>query len=105
MDEGILPSSGPMLSIKPGTGNVDAVSSATARYYAERGLDSTVVNGRQVDLVHLHLKEWIDCIRSGGTPSANIDHAFEEGITCLMAHRSYVEKRRIEWDPVNKCIV
>ena len=53
----------------------------------------------------LHIKEWIDCIRNGGTPSANIERAFEEGMTIMMAHRSYVEKRRTEWDPVNRKIV
>ena len=105
MENGVLPSSGPILYIKPGNGKVDAVTSATAQYYAERGLDKTFINGKEVDIVHLHIKEWLNCIRNGGTPSANIDRAFEEGITCIMAHRSYVEKRRMEWDAVNNKIV
>jgi hypothetical protein len=101
VQEGIISESGPMLCIKPGASKVDAITSATARYYAERGLDKTFVNGREVDVVHLHIKEWLDCIRNAGTPSANIERAFEEGIACIMAHRSYIEKRRMEWDPVN----
>jgi len=105
MENGKISSAGPMLYIKPGNGKVDAITSATARYYAERGLDKTYVNGREVDIVHLHLKEWIDCIRNGGIPSANIERAFEEGVTSIMAHRSYVEKRRVEWDPIEKRIV
>jgi len=104
-EEGIIPESGPMIYIKPGIGKVDAVTSATAQYYADRGLDKTFMNGREVDVVHLHIREWLNCIRYGGVPSANIERAFEEGIACLMAHRSYVEKRRVEWDPVNLCIV
>ena len=104
-EEGIVPASGPMLFIKPGTAKVDAVTSATAQYYIDRGLDKTFMNGREVDVVHLHIKEWLDCIRNGGIPSANIERAFEEGVTCLMAHRSYVEKRRVEWDPIVMRIV
>jgi len=103
--KGEIPNSEPMLYIKPGNGKVDAITSATARYYAERGLDKTYVNGKEVDIVHLHLAEWIDCIRNGGTPSANIERAYEEGIASIMAHRSYVEKRMMVWDETNRKIV
>ncbi len=102
---GTINSSEPMISIQPGSGEIDAVTSATERYYASRGLITTTINGRRVDLAHLHLKEWIDCIRTGGVPSANIERAFEEGIACLMAHKAYVEKRQVEWDPVNRKII
>ena len=80
-------------------------SKARAKYYAGRGLTTTMINGHPVDITHLHIKEWIDCIRNGGTPSCNIERAFEEGVTTLMAHKSYVEKRRVEWDAVNRKIV
>lgn len=95
----------PMLTVSPGSGKIDAISSATEKYYASRGLTSTMIGGRIVDVTHLHLKEWIDCIRNGGTPSDDIEKAFEEGITVLMAHKSYIEKRRVEWDPVLRKIV
>lgn len=95
----------PMLSLVDGNQNIDAVTSATARYFASRGLVTTNINGHAVDLTYLHIKEWIDCIRNGGTPSANIEKAFEEGITCIMANRSYLEKRRMVWDPERKKIV
>ena len=58
-----------------------------------------------VDVTHLHIKQWLDCIRNGGQTSANIEMAFQEGVTCLMGQKSYVEKRRTEWDPVNRKIV
>ena len=102
---GLIDTDAPMLSFNPGAGQVDAVTSASAKYYASRGLTTTTINGRAVDVTHLHLREWLNCIRKGGTPSANIEMAFQEGITCLMAHRSYVEKRRMEWDDVNRKIV
>ena len=104
-NNGLIDPNSPMLTVSPGSGNIDAVTSATEKYYASRGLTSTVINGRDVDVTHLHLKEWIDCIRNGSETSGNIDRAFEEGITVLMAHKSYLEKRRVEWDPILRKIV
>jgi predicted dehydrogenase len=103
--EGLIDTSGPMLTVSPGSGQIDAVTSATEKYYSSRGLTDTFVNGRSVDVTHLHIKEWIDCIRNGGTPSDDIEKAFEEGITILMAHKSYIEKRRVEWDPIQRKII
>jgi predicted dehydrogenase len=105
IDAGLIDTSGPMISFNPTSGKIDAVTSATEKYYASRGLTTTYIGGHNVDVTHLHIKEWIDCIRTGGTPSANIERAFEEGATCLMAHISYIEKRRTEWDPVKRKIV
>jgi len=106
IEAGFIDTSVPMLAIQPGSGGkVDAVTSATEKYYAARGLTTTNINGREVDVTHLHLREWINCIRNGGTPSANIERTFEEGVACLMAHKSYLEHRRVEWDPVNRKIV
>ena len=105
IESGLIDTSAPMIAIQPGSGKVDAVSSATAKYYASRGLTTTNINGHLVDVTHLHLKEWINCIRNGGTTSANIERAFEEGVTCLMAQKSYLEKRQVRWDPVTRKIV
>ena len=105
IESGLIDPSGPMVSFNPNSGKIDAVTSATEKYYAARGLTTTNINGLQVDITYLHIKEWIDCIRNGKTPSANIERAFEEGVACLMAHKSYIEKRRTEWDPVKRKIV
>ncbi len=105
IESGLIDPSGPMVSFNPNSGKVDAVTTATEKYYAARGLTTTTINGRSVDVTHLHIKEWIDCIRNGNTPSSNIENAFEEGITCMMAHLSYVEKRFTEWDPINRKII
>jgi predicted dehydrogenase len=103
---GIIDTDGPMITITPGSGgDVDAITSATEKYYASRGLTTTNIGGRMVDVTHLHIKEWLDCIRNGGLTSANIEMAFQEGVTCVMGHKSYLEKRRTEWDPVNRKIV
>ena len=105
IDQGTIDSSTPMISVDPGSGKVDAVSSATQKYYASRGLTTTIIDGQVVNVTHLHIKEWLNCIRNGGIPSCNIEMAFQEGVTCLMAHKSYIEKRRVTWDPVKKMIV
>jgi predicted dehydrogenase len=105
IEVGLIDPSGPMISFNHTSGKIDVVTSATEKYYAARVLNTTSINGRHVDVTHLHIKEWIDSIRNGEVPSANIERAFEEGVTCLMAHRVYVEKRRVEWDPIYKRIV
>uniref|UniRef100_UPI003217CDAE Gfo/Idh/MocA family protein n=1 Tax=uncultured Draconibacterium sp. TaxID=1573823 RepID=UPI003217CDAE len=105
IENGSVDPSYPMLTLTAGGADIDAVSSATEKYYASRGLTSTIVDGKKVDITHLHIKEWLDCIRYGGVPTANIDKAFEEGITLLMGHKAYLEGRKIEWDPIARKIV
>jgi len=105
IEAGLIDPGSPMISFNPGAGQIDAVTSATEKYYAERGLTTTTINGRRVDVTHLHIREWLNCIREGGTPQANIDMAFQEGITCIMAHKAYVEKRVVKWDEENRKIV
>ena len=85
--------------------NLDGITSATERYYAERGLTDTKVGGKSIDITHLHVKEWIDVIRNGGATGCNIDIAFDDTVAVLMAHKSYVEKRRVEWDPIKRKII
>ena len=93
-----------IVSYYPGMGKLDAVTSASEKFYAGRGLVYTYRDGRRVDTTYLHLKEWLECIREGGTPSCPIDKAFEATITCHMATRSYREQRRVTWDKVQEKI-
>ncbi len=44
------------------------------------------------------LREWLEAIRHGGTPSGNIKTAYEDAITCLMATQFYCEQRRVVYD-------
>jgi len=101
----IINTSLPLFTYRPGLKGIDTVTSATERYFATRGLMYTMRGGRPVNATHLHIKEWLDCIRNGGQPSCNIDRGFEEAITCHMATISYLEDRKVKWDPVNKKIV
>ena len=104
---GLINPNSPMLSVvKDGqqTGGVDGVTSATSKYYATRGLVSTNIGGLEYDVTHLHMREWINCIRNGGETSANIEKAYAEGVAIAMADISYREKCRVEWDSINKKI-
>ncbi|MEN8250868.1 MAG: Gfo/Idh/MocA family oxidoreductase [Bacteroidota bacterium] len=102
---GIIDPKKPLLQYPEKTYDIDGISSATERYYAERGLINTTIDGMDVDITHLHFKEWIDVIRNGGTTGCNIDKAFQDTVAVLMVHKSYVEQRKVEWDPVKKRIV
>jgi predicted dehydrogenase len=95
----------PMFTYRPGFRGIDAVTSATEQYFASRGLLYTYRGGRRVSAYHLMVKDWLDCIRYGGTPSCNIELGFQEAITCHMATRSLQEGRRVTWDPVARRIV
>ncbi len=105
LEEGIIDPSLPLFTYHPGAKGIDAVTSASEQYFASRGLLYTCREGKRVDVSHLHIKEWLDCIRNGGQPSCNIERGFEEAITCHMATKSYLEGRKVFWDPIKRRIV
>jgi len=98
IEEGIIDLSLPLFVYKPGMKEIEVVTSATEQYFAGRGLMYTYRGGKYVDTTHLHIKEWLDCIRNGGTTSCNIDRGFEEAVTAHMATMSYREGRKVIWD-------
>jgi predicted dehydrogenase len=103
--DGVIDTSRPMFSYNPRTSGVDAVTSATAAYFAQRGLLYTYRDGKMVNSYHLHIKEWIEAIRGQAETSCGIERGFEEAITCHMATRAYREDRKVRWDPVARRIV
>ena len=88
----------PIYQYDPAADGVDAVTSATAKYFANKGLLWTYRDGKRVDSTFLHIREWLSCIRNGGTPSCGIKEGFEEAITAHMGGLSYKLGRRIDWD-------
>ena len=105
LEAGIMNSDDPFFIYPKKETQVDGMTSATEKYYAERGLINTNIGGKNIDITHLHLKEWIDVIRNGGTTGCDIDKAFDDTVSVLMVHRSYVEKKSVTWDPVKRRIV
>lgn len=101
----------PIFTYIPGKNNVDGITSPTEQYFAARGLLYTYRGGKRIDTTHLHIKEWLDCIReniSGNKsiqPSCNIDEAFQEAVTSHMATISYKENRKVFWDADKKIIL
>lgn len=105
IDEGRVDPTVPVYQYDPSTNGTDAVTSATAKYFANKGLLWTYRDGKRVDSTFLHLREWLSCIRNGGKPSCGIDEGFEEAITAHMGGLSYKLGRRVEWDPVAEKII
>ncbi|HET7251692.1 MAG TPA: Gfo/Idh/MocA family oxidoreductase [Gemmatimonadales bacterium] len=103
--DGVIDPAQPLFTYRPGFKGVDAVTSATERYFASRGLMYTYRGGVRMSPYHLLIGEWLDVIRNGGQTSCNIDRGFEEAISCHMATRSYLEGRKVAWDPVRRRIV
>ena len=104
---GIIDPKSPLFTYVPGKNKVDAVSTATEKYFAGRGLLYTHRDGKQVDTTHLHLREWLDYVRlnNGTQPSCDIHRGFEEAMTAHMGTISYREGRRTYWDAEKEKIV
>lgn len=98
IDAGLIDINKPLYEYAPGKQSVDGITSATAKYFAEKGMLYTYQNGRRVDPTHLHIKEWLDCVRSGGLPSCNVVQAFEEAVTAHMATMSLREGKKTVWN-------
>ncbi len=95
----------PIFSYDPKDGEVDAVTSATARYYQERGFGYTYRNGERIDCTYLHMLEWVNCIRNEATPSCDVQQGFEESVTYIMSNDAYLENRSVRWDADQQQVV
>ena len=100
-----FPTEGPSYTYHPRMAHLDGVSSATSKYYEDRGFLYTYQGEKRIDTTYLHMKEWLTCIRNGEEPSCSVDKGFEETVTFRMANISYLEKRLVEWDPKNEKVI
>ncbi|NDV77999.1 Gfo/Idh/MocA family protein [Dysgonomonas sp. 511] len=106
IEKGIIKPNVPFYTYVPGKDNVDAVTSATELYFAQRGLLYSYLGGKRYDTTFLHMREWLECIRDRNKkPSCDIDAAFEEAITAHMGTRAYLEGRTMYWDKDKEEIV
>jgi predicted dehydrogenase len=105
LKSGLMDPARPIYTNVPGRSDIDATTSATERYFAGRGLMFTYRGDKRYDTTHLHLKEWIDCIRTGNTPSCDIDQSFQEAITAHMGTLSYKHQKKVFWDEKNEKII
>jgi predicted dehydrogenase len=95
----------PIYSYDPNLKGVDAVTSATAKYFSQKGLLYTYRDGKRVDSTHLHIREWISAIRNGTPVSCGIQEGFEEAISAHMASLSYKTGRKVYWDKSSERVV
>ena len=96
----------PFVNWQPGgQSQIDAMSSATQKYFASRGLMYTMQNGKLTDTTYLHIKEWVDCIRDNSMPSCNVDQGFQEAITAHMSEIAYRENRIVMWDAEKEALI
>ncbi|NND08738.1 MAG: Gfo/Idh/MocA family oxidoreductase [Saprospiraceae bacterium] len=95
----------PLYQYDPSANAVDGITSATAKYFADKGLLYTYRDGKRVDSTHLHMREWLSGIRNGTKMSCGIKEGFEEAITAHMAGISYKLGRRIDWDPASGQVI
>jgi predicted dehydrogenase len=105
IESAIIDPSTPFVRYETDRDDVDAVSSPTTKYYADRGLIDTYRDGQKVNATHLHLAEWLFCIRSGGIPSCHVERGFEEAVTAHMATLSYREGRKVQWQAQSEAII
>ena len=105
IDKGIIKPNEPFYTYVPGQSTVDAITSPTELYFAQRGLLYTYVSGKRYDTTHLHIREWLECIRQNKQPSCNIDAAFQEAMTAHMGTHAYLEGRTMYWDKDKEEIV
>ena len=105
IEKGIIDPSLPMFTYTPGSKGLDAVTSATEKYFAGRGLLYTYRDGKRVDTTHLHIKEWLDAIRTNGLTSCDIEMGRQEAITSHMGTLSYMLGQKVEWDHDNNKLV
>jgi predicted dehydrogenase len=85
-----------------GGGEVDAVSSATARAYIKGGYGATYIDGKVIDASFLHVKEWLDAIRNQTKTSCDIDEGFAEAVTFNLGNLAYVNNKKVFWDGVTE---
>lgn len=92
-------------STEQSTVPIDAVSSATSRYFAEKGMMTTMVDGKPVDPTRLHLLEWLLCIENNWQPGCSIEEGYAEAVAAHMATRSYKTGKKVRWDAAKRSIV
>jgi len=106
IQDGIIKPDVPFYTYVPGKSKVDAITSPTELYFAQRGLLYSYLGGKRYDTTYLHIREWLECIRDRNKkPSCGIDEAFEEAITAHMGTRAYLEGRTMYWDKDKEEIV
>jgi len=52
-----------------------------------------------------HVKNWLDCIRSGGEPNANMDYGYRQGIAVIMGDLACKTGRKVEFNKDTRVVL
>jgi predicted dehydrogenase len=67
--------------------------------------DATEVLGQSRTQPNAHMRNFLDCVRSGKTPNCPFELGYRVSIACRMAVESYRQGRTVRWDPDKEEIV
>ena len=67
--------------------------------------DGTEILGRTVTAPNEHMRNFVDCIRTGKETNCAFDLGFRVSVACRMAVESYRQGRTMRWDPQHEVIV
>ena len=67
--------------------------------------DATEVLGQARTQPNAHMRNFLDCVRSGKTPNCPFELGYRVSIACRMAVESYRQGRTVRWDPDKEEIV
>ena len=52
-----------------------------------------------------HMKNWLECIRGGKKPNADVHAGYSHSVAAIMAHESIDRGYRLRFDPVQRAIL
>ncbi|MBP9004346.1 MAG: Gfo/Idh/MocA family oxidoreductase [Candidatus Hydrogenedentes bacterium] len=52
-----------------------------------------------------HMRNWLDCLRNGGTPHASIDDGYNHSVAVIMAMEAYDRGCRVRYDPTYRELI
>jgi predicted dehydrogenase len=67
--------------------------------------DGNEMLGRSTAVGNAHMRNFIDCIRTGKEPNCSFDLGYRVSIACRMAVESFHQGRTMRWDPQKEAIV
>jgi predicted dehydrogenase len=68
----------------------------------EGGKVETAANTGGDPMTALHMKNWMDCVRSRKAPNASIDAGYQHSIACIMANAAYRTGQKATFDEVKQ---
>jgi hypothetical protein len=71
---------------------------------AEPRLMARTVEGKDKDLDYLHMRNFLDCVKSRQTPNCDVEQGHKSTVFAHLANVSLATRSRIEWDSARERI-